>query len=99
MDRERFSKQKDKSKDSRNHLRPHDLTTGCPQGSTIYPTIFNGLVALLLTFTLPPSVDTIAYADDFVLISYGMIPADQRQKALNAVDKAAKKLRLILLYG
>jgi len=73
---------------------PHDLTSGCPQGSTISPAIFNGLVAQLLTVTLPISVDILAYADDLVLISHGSRPAEKLQKALNAVDKAANSLGL-----
>ena len=73
---------------------PHDLTTGCPQGSTISPTIFNALVAQLLTVTLPISVDILVYADDLVLISHGSKSAEKLQKALNAVDKAANNLGL-----
>ena len=87
-------KQKDNGKDSRNHLDPHDLTTGYSHGSTISPTIFNGFIAQLLTVTLPPSVDILAYAVDLVLISHGNSPAVKLQKALNAVDKAANSLGL-----
>ena len=72
----------------------HDLTTGCPRGSTISPTIFNGLVAQLLIVTLHLSVDIIAYADDLVLISHGSSPAHKLQKALNAIDNAANSLDL-----
>ena len=70
---------------------PHDLSTGCPQGSTISPTIFNGLVAQLLTVTLPTSVDILAYADE---LSDGNSQEDKLQKALNAVNKAANSLGL-----
>ena len=87
-------KQKDKGKDSRNHLDPHDLTTGYSHGSTISTTIFNGFIAQLLTVTLPPSVDILAYAVDLVLTSHGNSPAVKLQKALNAVDKAANSLGL-----
>jgi hypothetical protein len=73
---------------------PHDLTTGCSHGSTTSPTIFNGFIAQLLTVTLPPSVDILAYAVDLVLISHGNNSAVKLQKALNAVDKAANSLGL-----
>jgi len=73
---------------------PHDLTTGCPHGSTISPTIFNGLVAQLLTVTLPISVDILAYADDLVLISHGSRPAEKLQKRSRP---SSQQLKLILL--
>jgi len=85
MDRELFNKQKVKSK---------DLTTGRRQGSIISPSIFNGLVAQLLTVTLLASIDILAYADNIVLISHENRPAAKLQKALNAVDKAANSLGL-----
>ena len=94
MGRRLLNKPKDKSKNTRNHFRPHDLTTRSPQGSTIFPTIFNGLVTLLLTLTLPPSVDILAYTNDLVLISHLSSPTHKPQKALNAVDEAANSLGL-----
>ena len=48
----------------------------------------------LLTVTLSPSVDILAYADNLFLISHGSSPAGKLQKALNAVDKAANSLSL-----
>ena len=78
---------------------PHDLTTGCPQGSTISPTIFKCFIAQLLIVTLPPLVDIVAYADDLVLISHGKSPAVKLEKALNAVDRAANNLNLNSAYN
>jgi len=92
MDRRLINKPKDISKYTRNPFRIHDLTTGCPEGSVISPTIFNSFVALLLTVTLPPSVDTLAYAEDLVLISHGSSPAYELKIALNAIDKASNSL-------
>jgi len=89
MDRRLHNKLRDKIKDRKNNFRPHDFTTGCPQRSIISTTIFNRLVALLLTVNLPPSVDILTYADDLVLILHGIILPHKLQKALNAVDKAA----------
>ena len=56
--------------------------------------MINGLVAQLLTVTLPISVNILAYADDLVLISHGSKPDEILQKTLNAVDKAANSLDL-----
>ena len=72
----------------------YDLTTGSPQGSSISPSLFNCIISLLISVTLPPSVDILAYADDLVLIAHGRAPATSLQKALNIIDKAANNLGL-----
>ena len=51
---------------------PHSLTTGSPQGSVLSPTLFNALVILLLSISLPTSVNILGYADDLAIISHGM---------------------------
>jgi len=66
----------------------HDLT------NEISPTIFNGLVALLLTVTLPSSVYILAYANDRFLISHRSSPGYKPQNLINAVDKAASSFGL-----
>jgi len=91
-----MDKQKDKSNDSRliqsltHMISPLDVFSVQP----FLPTIFNDLIAQLLTVTLPPSVDILAYADDLVLISHRSNSADKFQKSLNTVDKVAKSLGL-----
>jgi len=97
MDRGRTNR-KIKVKIQRTISDLHDPTTGWPHGSTISPTIFNGLVTQLLAVTLPSSVDILANADDLVLISHGNSPEVKLQKPLYKRSiQSSQQLRHILL--
>jgi hypothetical protein len=69
-------------------------TCGSPQGSTISPTIFNAIIIILITLSLPTTVDILAYADDLVIISHGRNAPDKLQKSLNSVGEKANSLGL-----
>ncbi|KAK2152475.1 hypothetical protein LSH36_327g01036, partial [Paralvinella palmiformis] len=48
----------------------HPLTRASPHGSALSPTLFNALITVLISTSLPPCVDILAYADDIAIISH-----------------------------
>ena len=72
----------------------HPLTTGSPQGSALSPTLFNALITALISTSLPPCVDILAYADDIAIISHGPRPAKKLQTALDTTASKANDLGL-----
>jgi ribonuclease HI len=73
---------------------PHPLTTGSPQGSALSPTLFNALITVLISISVPKCVDILAYADDIAIISYGPSPAKKLQTALDTTASKANDLGL-----
>jgi len=49
---------------------PHTVNMGASERSSRSPTLFNALV-ILLSISLPPCLDILAYTDDLAIVSHG----------------------------
>jgi len=75
---------------------PRPLTTCSPQGSTLSPTPFNALITVLISISLPPYVDILAYTDDDIaIISHGPRPAKKIKTTLDTTASKANDLCII----
>ena len=73
----------------------HSLENGVPQGSVISPTLFNALMAALITSTEKVAgTSIIAYADDIALVCDGRIPLQKAQLAISLLARKAATLGL-----